>query len=216
MTIRAAIFDFGGVFVDSPFDAAVTAAASLDVDPALMLEIVFGSYELDTDHAWHRLERGEIPLEEARALIMQASTAQGGPLLDPFELLMALGGGGVREEMVDFVRAARSAGLATSILTNNAQEFADFWRPMLPLDELFDDVVDSSFVGLRKPDPRIFELSLKRLGVSASEAVFIDDAPGNVAAASQLGIASVLIGTKRTDMPRAIDELHQLTGVPKS
>jgi len=215
VTIRAAIFDFGGVFVDSPFDAAVTAAASLDVDPAVMLEIVFGSYELDTDHPWHRLERGEIPLEDARSMIMQASTAQGGPLLDPFELLMALGGGGVREQMVDFVRAARSAGLATSILTNNAREFADFWRPMLPLDELFDDVVDSSFVGFRKPDPRIFELALERLGVVAAEAVFIDDAPGNVAAASQLGIASVLIGTKRTDMPRAIDELHQLTGVPR-
>ena len=117
--------------------------------------------------------------------------------------------------MVDFVRAARSAGLLTSILTNNAQEFADFWRPMLPLDELFEDVVDSSFVGLRKPDPRIFELALERLGVASSEAVFIDDAPGNVAAASQLGIASVLIGTKRSDMPRAIDELHELTGVPR-
>jgi len=215
MSIRAVIFDFGGVFVDSPFDAAITAAANLDVDPAVMLEIVFGSYELDTDHAWHRLERGELPLADARELIMAASTAEGGPLLDPFELLMALGGGGVREEMVDFVRAARSAGLLTSILTNNAQEFADFWRPMLPLDELFEDVVDSSFVGLRKPDPRIFELALERLGVAASEAVFIDDAPGNVAAASQLGIASVLIGTKRSDMPRAIDELHEVTGVPR-
>ncbi|MEI7886811.1 MAG: HAD family phosphatase [Actinomycetes bacterium] len=215
MTVRAVIFDFGGVFVDSPFDAAVTAAASLDVDPAAMLEIVFGSYELDTDHAWHRLERGEIPLTEARDLIMAASTAEGGPLLDPFELLMALGGGGVREEMVDFVRAARTAGLATSILTNNAQEFADFWKPLLPLDELFDDVVDSSFVGLRKPDARIYELALERLGVSAAEAVFIDDAPGNVAAARQLGMSAVLIGTKRSDQPRAIEELHQLTGVPR-
>jgi epoxide hydrolase-like predicted phosphatase len=213
MTVRAVIFDFGGVFVDSPFAAATDAAAALGVDPEVMLDIVFGSYDLDTDHAWHRLERGEISLEDARAQIMAASTADGGPELDPFELLMALGGGGLRDEMVDFVRAARAAGLATAILTNNAQEFAAFWRPMLPLDELFDDVVDSSFVGMRKPDPRIFELALERLGVGADEAVFIDDAPGNVAGAEKVGISAVLIGSQRSDVPAALAELRRLTGV---
>jgi len=213
MTIRAVIFDFGGVFVDSPFAAASTAAAALGVEPAVMLDIVFGSYDLDTDHVWHRLERGEVSLEDARNQIMAASTAEGGPLLDPFELLMALGGGGLRDDMVDFVRSARTAGLSTAILTNNAKEFADFWRPMLPLDELFDDVVDSSFVGMRKPDPRIFELALERLGVRADEAVFIDDAPGNVEGARKVGIASVLIGSDRGDVPAALDELRRLTGV---
>jgi putative hydrolase of the HAD superfamily len=213
MTIRAVIFDFGGVFVDSPFAAASTAASALGVEPAVMLDIVFGSYDLDTDHAWHRLERGEISLEDARDQIMTASTADGGPVLDPFELLMALGGGGLRDDMVDFVRSARAAGLATGILTNNAKEFADFWRPMLPLDELFDDVVDSSFVGLRKPDPRIFELALERLGVAADEAVFIDEAPGNVAGAQRVGMAAVLIGSDRGDVPAALTELRRLTGV---
>lgn len=213
MTVRAVIFDFGGVFVDSPFAAATDAAAALGVDPDVMLDIVFGSYDLDTDHAWHRLERGEIPLEEARQAIMAASTAEGGPLLDPFELLMALGGGGLRDDMVDFVRDARGAGLSTAILTNNAQEFAAFWRPMLPLDELFDDVVDSSFVGMRKPDPRIFELSLERLGVTADEAVFIDDAPGNVAGAEKVGLSTVLIGSQRSDVPAALAELRRLTGI---
>jgi putative hydrolase of the HAD superfamily len=213
MTVRAVIFDFGGVFVDSPFAAATDAAAALGVAPEVMLDIVFGSYDLDTDHAWHRLERGEITLEDAREQIMAASTAEGGPVLDPFELLMALGGGGLRDDMVDFVRAARGAGLATAILTNNAKEFAAFWRPMLPLEELFDDVVDSSFVGMRKPDPRIFELSLERLGVGADEAVFIDDAPGNVAGAEKVGLATVLIGSQRSDVPTAIAELRRLTGV---
>jgi putative hydrolase of the HAD superfamily len=213
MTIRAVIFDFGGVFVDSPFAAASTAAEALGVEPAVMLDIVFGSYDLDTDHAWHRLERGEVTLEDARDQIMAASIVDGGPVLDPFELLMALGGGGLRDDMVDFVRSARGAGLSTGILTNNAKEFADFWRPMLPLDELFDDVVDSSFVGMRKPDPRIFELALERLGVRADEAVFIDDAPGNVAGAQQVGISAVLIGSDRSDVPAALAELRRLTGV---
>ena len=112
MTIRAVIFDFGGVFVDSPFAAAATAAEAIGVDPDVMMDIVFGSYDLDTDHAWHRLERGELSLEDAREQIMAASIEHGGPALDPFELLMALGGGGLRDDMVDFVRSARATGLA--------------------------------------------------------------------------------------------------------
>lgn len=213
MTVRAVIFDFGGVFVDSPFAAATSAAESLGVDPEFMLDVVFGPYDQDTDHAWHRLERGEITLDDARDQIMVASTAQGGPVLDPFELLMALGGGGLRDDMVEFVRVARGAGLSTAILTNNAKEFAEFWRPMLPLDDLFDDVVDSSFVGMRKPDPRIFELSLERLGVAPDEAVFIDDAAGNVAGAQKVGLHTVLIGSQRSDVATAIGELRALTGV---
>ena len=213
MTVRAVIFDFGGVFVDSPFAAATGAAQAIGVDPEFMLDVVFGPYHQDTDHAWHRLERGEITLEDARDQIMVASTARGGPVLDPFELLMALGGGGLRDDMVEFVRTARGSGLSTAILTNNAREFAEFWRPMLPLDDLFDDVVDSSFVGMRKPDPRIFELSLERLGVAPDEAVFIDDAPGNIAGAQKVGLHTVLIGSRRSDVPGAIDELRRLTGV---
>jgi len=213
MTVRAVIFDFGGVFVDSPFAAATGAAEAIGVDPEFMLDVVFGPYDQDTDHAWHRLERGEITLEHARGQIMAASTVHGGPVLDPFELLMALGGGGLRDDMVEFVHTARGGGLSTAILTNNAKEFAEFWRPMLPLDELFDDVVDSSFVGMRKPDPRIFELALERLGVSADEAVFIDDAAGNIAGARKVGLHAVLIGSSRSDVPTAIDELRTIIGL---
>jgi epoxide hydrolase-like predicted phosphatase len=136
----------------------------------------------------------------------------GGPELDPVELLMAIGGGGVRTAMVDFCRSLRARGITTGLLTNNAAEFAAFWRPLLPLDELFDDVVDSSQVGLRKPDERIFALSLERLGATPATTAFIDDAEGNVAGARRAGLQAVLIGPDPSDEPAAIEALRALVG----
>jgi len=211
--VKAVIFDFGGVFVDSPFAAVTQVAADMDVDPTVLLDVVFGSYDDDTDHPWHRLERGELSFDDARNQIMAASVDRIGPALDPFEMLMALGGGGLRDDMVEFVRTARSAGLVTGVLTNNAREFAQFWRPMLPLDELFDDVVDSSEVGMRKPDPRIYALAVERLGVQPDQALFVDDAAGNVRGAQAAGLSAVLIGPQRSDVPAAIAQLSALAGL---
>jgi epoxide hydrolase-like predicted phosphatase len=123
---------------------------------------------------------------------------------------MALGGGGIRTDMVDFCRSLRDDGVRTGLLTNNAAEFADFWRPLLPLDELFDDVVDSSQVGMRKPDARIYQLSLERLGASAERTAFVDDAPGNVEGARRCGLQAVLIGPRPSDEPAAIAALREL------
>jgi len=206
--VEAVIFDFGGVFIDSPFTALVDAANAEGLEPMVVLDLMFGPYDQDTDHPWHRLERGEITLLEARDHIMSASSERIGRELDPFQLLAALSGGGVRDELVEFCREVRSAGLLTGLLTNNAKEFEDFWMPLLPLEELFDDVVDSSAVGLRKPDARIYELSLERLGVRADAAVFIDDAPGNVDGAQAVGLRTVLIGPLRADVPAALADLR--------
>ena len=75
-------------------------------------------------------------------------------------------------------------------------EFREFWRAMLPLDELFDVVIDSSEVGMRKPDPRIFHLALESLGgVEPGRAVFLDDYPGNVVAAQSVGMHAILVET---------------------
>jgi putative hydrolase of the HAD superfamily len=211
MSVDAVIFDFGGVFVDSPFTAVDGAARSLGVDPVVLLDVVFGSYELDTDHPWHRLERGEITLDLAREQIAAASVAAGGPPIDPVEVLTALAGGGIRDSMVDFCRSLRARGMRTGLLTNNAIEFGPFWRPLLPLDELFDDVVDSCEVGCRKPDEQIFHLALSRLGVEPTRTVFIDDAVGNVEGARRAGLQAVLIGPEPTDVPAALDELARLT-----
>ena len=92
------------------------------------------------------------------------------------------------------MRDARASGVKTAIVTNNVREFGDGWRSMLPVDELFDAVIDSAHVGVRKPDPRIFHLTLERLGgVAASDAVFLDDFHGNVTAAERLGMRGILV-----------------------
>jgi putative hydrolase of the HAD superfamily len=206
--VEAVVFDFGGVFTTSPFAALMAVAEAQSLDPLTMVGVMFGPYDQDTDHPWHRLERGEITLDDATAQIVALATAEGVDDFQPMEMLMALGGSGVRTEVVDFCRDVRSRGLRTGLLTNNAREFEEFWVPLLPLDELFDDVVDSSAVGLRKPDPRIYELSLERLGVAAGAAVFVDDAPGNVVGAQQVGMRAVLIGTEPEDVAVALAELE--------
>jgi putative hydrolase of the HAD superfamily len=206
--VEAVVFDFGGVFTTSPFAALMAAAEAQALDPMTMVSVMFGPYDQDTDHPWHQLERGEITLEDTTAAIVELAAAEGVADFQPMEMLMALGGSGVRTEVVDFCRDVRSRGFRTGLLTNNAREFEEFWVPLLPLDELFDDVVDSSAVGLRKPDPRIYELSLERLGVAASAAVFVDDAPGNVLGAQAVGMRGVLIGMEPADVAVALAELE--------
>ena len=206
----AVVFDFGGVFIDSPFAALERAALDRGLSVDDLSLAVFGAYDSDTDHPWHRLERGELAITDAREEIIASYPLPGGATADPFDLLAGLAGGGVREDMVEFCRDLRSRGLLTGLLTNNAKEFEEFWIPLLPLDELFDDVVDSSRVGMRKPNPAIYHLALERLGVDAAEVVFIDDAPGNVHGARSVGIDSVLIGHDRADVAVAIGEIEAL------
>ncbi|MFM7063994.1 MAG: HAD family hydrolase [Actinomycetes bacterium] len=206
--VEAVVFDFGGVFTTSPFAALMAVAEAQALDPLTMVGVMFGPYDQDTDHPWHQLERGEVSLDDATAQIVALAAAEGVEDFRPMDMLMALGGSGVRDEVVAFCRSVRSRGFRTGLLTNNAREFEEFWVPLLPLDELFDDVVDSSAVGLRKPDPRIYELSLERLGVAAEAAVFVDDAPGNVLGAQRVGMRAVLIGTEPDDVAVALAELE--------
>lgn len=183
--IEAVLFDLTGVLTSSPWPA-LTAAAGGDID------FLVGPYHEDTDHPWHRLERGEISLTDAHAAIL----ALGEPehRVDLFEALGALTRASIRPEMIEVVREARAAGLKTAIITNNVREFGNGWRAMLPLDELFDAVIDSAHVGVRKPDPKIYALALEQLGgVAPENAVFLDDFHGNVAAAERVGIRGILV-----------------------
>jgi len=186
------VFDFGGVFTASPFDAVATMSGVAGVEPDTALRYVFGSYERDTDHPWHRAERGEMTLEEARLEIMSETRAAGHEL-DVFDLLSSMGGSGIREDMVDRVRVLRTDGVRTAMITNNVIEFRDYWRTMIPLDDLFEVVVDSSEVGMRKPDRRIYELTLDRLGSEPARSIFLDDHPGNIAGAEACGLRGVLV-----------------------
>jgi epoxide hydrolase-like predicted phosphatase len=203
------LFDFGGVFTPSPFEVVADAARQLGVAPHIVTSTCFGGYDRDTDHPWHRLERGEVTAAEALAAI-RGLAAEAGYDIDPIAVLgRGMGGGrSVRQDVVDLAREVRARGLKSAIVTNNVKEFGAAWRALLPLDELFDLVVDSCEEGIRKPDPRIFRLALARLGDIAPErAVFLDDAPGNIAAAHSLGMRTIHVAP---DHAAALGELRAL------
>lgn len=209
-TVDAVLFDFGGVFMESPF-AAMHAFGEerLGIPGADAIAYVFGAYDDDTDHPWHRLERGELSLDAARQAILDLA-ARDGHQLDIYEALAVLGRSPVREGMIQAVRDVRTAGCKTAIVTNNIREFGAGWRQMLPIDDLFDAVVDSHEEGVRKPDPRIFLTALARVGgVPPERAVFLDDFAGNVAAAERLGLKGIVVGPQ---WERAVVELRVLVG----
>ena len=206
--IEAVLFDFGGVFTGSPFAAVEAAGARMGARPGQLFEILFGSYGVDGDHPWHRMERGELSFSETREQII-ALGAAAGLEFEPLEILAGtVSGEDTRDELIARVRRLRSDGYRTAIVTNNVKEFSDRWRRLIPVDELFDLVIDSSEVGVRKPDPRIYEIALERLGgVAPERAVFLDDFEANVEAARRLGLHGILVGE---DIRLAISELDAL------
>ena len=90
-----------------------------------------------------------------------------------------------------------------ALLTNNVREWEPLWRAMLPVDEIFELVVDSAFVGIRKPEPEIYELTLERLGggIGAAECLFVDDVEDNIAAARALGMSAVHFRSNEQAIP---------------
>jgi putative hydrolase of the HAD superfamily len=93
--------------------------------------------------------------------------------------------------MIDLMREAKESGHRMGMLTNNVREWEPLWRSMLPVDEIFEVVVDSGFVGCRKPDREIYDLTLERMGVQAGECLFVDDIDVNCEAARELGMSAV-------------------------
>jgi putative hydrolase of the HAD superfamily len=96
------------------------------------------------------------------------------------------------EPMINLMREIKQQGHRMALLTNNVREWEPLWRTMLPVDEIFEVVVDSGFVGCRKPDREIYELTLRRLGATdPKECLFIDDTEDNCHAARELGMSAV-------------------------
>jgi putative hydrolase of the HAD superfamily len=95
------------------------------------------------------------------------------------------------EPMIDLMREAKESGHRMGLLTNNVREWEPLWRSMLPVDEIFEVVVDSGFVGCRKPDREIYDITLDRMGVQAGECLFIDDIDVNCKSARDLGMSAV-------------------------
>lgn len=113
-------------------------------------------------------------------------------------------------EMIELMRELKGSGLRMAMLTNNVKEWEPRWRSMLPVDEIFELVVDSAFVGMRKPDAEIYELTLERLGGPAPETcLFIDDIEANVVAARDLGLSAVHYRSN----DQAIAEIREAAGL---
>jgi putative hydrolase of the HAD superfamily len=188
LTIRAVLFDFAGVLTSSPW-AALAAAGGGD------LELVIGSYEEDTDHPWHQVERGEMKIVDWMTAVKELGDAKGVEV-DFSPLAALLGDMTVHDPIVDHVRALRDQGYKLALVTNNVREGSAAWRSMVPVDELFDVVIDSSEVGMRKPNPAIYQHALDALGgIPPEEAVFLDDSPGNVEGAKRAGLHAILVET---------------------
>jgi len=207
---NAVMWDFGGVFSASPFTTVAALGREKNYDADLYFGAIFGPYDADTDHPWHRLERGEIDFVSAREEIMEAAKAQGMEA-DPIELFTRMGeqGGGMRQEVVRLATDVKRRGFQTAIVTNNAKEFRENWTKSVPIGDICHAIVDSSEIGIRKPDPRIFEFALKELGgIDPSRAIFVDDFEANIVAAEALGCRGVLM---EDDYHPALAEIEGLT-----
>ena len=201
--IRAVLFDFGGVILSSPFEAfaAYERRAGLPVD---FLRTV-NATNPDTN-AWARLERSELGLDEFASAFEQEALALG-HVVDGNEVLGCLRGE-LRPRMVEALRRCKER-YATALLTNNFLTGDPSWSSggsFGPVLELFDVVVESSQVGVRKPEVRFYEIALERLGITAAEAVFLDDLGVNLKPARGMGMTTI----KVDDPDAALDELGAL------
>jgi putative hydrolase of the HAD superfamily len=184
------ICDFGGVLTTPLQEGFLAYQDESGVSLEELGKAMGRAADEHGEHPLFVLERGEITEGEFRARIEKH-------LEDGFDLarLRALYFERLdpNRAMIDFVRGLRGRGIRTALLTNNVREWEPLWRAKLPeVDELFEVVVDSAFVGLRKPDRAIFELTLERLGdVAPERCVFVDDLDVNCEAARELGMAAV-------------------------
>jgi epoxide hydrolase-like predicted phosphatase len=199
--IEAVIFDYGGVLSTTPFAGIAEFEKKMGYPDRSLSQLLFGRgaspqgpTEEIPDHDWHLLETGRLTLDEFHERLVQRSeTALGRPLdLGVYAQFLRELGVGVHWMMVHRVRELRAEGYRTAILTNNVKEWGMYWKESIPL-ELFDEIVDSCEVGLRKPDPAIFRLTCERLGVAPDAAVFLDDTRRHVDTARSVGLHAILV-----------------------
>ena len=216
MTFRAVIFDLGGVVFPSPFDVF----AAYERDHGLPDRFIRGVVAASADHgAWARLERSELTIEEF-GVEFSAECAAAGGTVDALDLMREIGRGfEPRPAMVQAINTIQAHGLKVGALTNNwaatpnesegTTERASAPHSFGHLGR-FDVLVESAVEGLRKPDPRIYELVCERLGIAPAEAVFLDDLGVNLKPARAMGMTTI----KVSDPHEALAELATVLGFP--
>jgi putative hydrolase of the HAD superfamily len=191
--IEAVISDFGGVLTTPLIQSFMAFQDETGISLEVLGKAMAAATEANAgENPLFEMERGEI--SELAFLESLADAIE--PLLGHrpelhrfreiyFEALHP------NPPMIELMRELKGAGYRMAMLTNNVREWEPLWRSMLPVDEIFDTVVDSGFVGFRKPESRIYALTLQRLGLSAERCLFVDDTQVNVEGAERAGIAAI-------------------------
>jgi len=207
--ISAVIFDFGGVIITPITRQIGMIAEGLGCSAAELHHVMMGPQFESGNHPWHRLERGEIPMEVLQELLEPIAAEAGMTFRgDEVEKILAPGMYEVNIFVLEKISELRGRGYKTALLSNSIREF----RPKLEEDvppHLFDAYIDSSHVGMRKPEHEIFRHTLGALGLEeASRAVLLDDFAGNLAGATAVGLRTIHVKNPR----EALDELDALLG----
>jgi len=210
-TPLAVLWDFGGVILSSPFEAfnRYEAEAGLPKDFIRSLN----ARNPDTN-AWAKMERSEVSLDGFVQLFEVEASAQGHKV-DGWKILQALSGD-IRPQMVEALRRCKSA-FRVACITNNMKSgegpgmarSPDKAKAVAEIMSLFEHVVESSKLGLRKPDPKIYQHACDLLGVPPERCIYLDDLGINLKPARAMGMQTI----KVVDPDKAIDELEAMVGI---
>jgi len=201
--VRAVLWDFGGVILSSPFEAFTAYERQRGLPEGFLRRL--NATNPDTN-AWARLVRSEVHLD-GFAELYEAEAVEAGHHIDAGAVL-ALLSGEVRPAMVQALRRIKEEGLAQACLTNNVAGTEAVRPDVAEVMGLFDAVLESSKLGVRKPDPAFYDLALETVGVAPTEAVFLDDLGINLKPARALGIRTI----KVVDPDVALAELRDAVG----
>jgi putative hydrolase of the HAD superfamily len=209
--IRAIVSDFGGVLTTPLFAAFAAFQDEVGISPENLGKAMRVGLAEGEDLPLFQLERGEISedrfierLEDGLESILDHR-----PHLHHFRQKF-WGALHPNDEMIALMRELKANGLKMAMLTNNVREWEPLWRSMLPVDEIFEEIVDSAFVGCRKPESRIYELTLERVGIPAEACLFVDDLQVNCKAAEKAGMKTVHF----RENEQAIAEIRTALGQP--
>ena len=190
--IQAVVSDFGGVLTTPLIQSFMAFQDQTGITTETLGKAMQAATEANGDNPLYEMERGEI----TEVIFLEQLTDSLEPLLGHrpemhrfkeiyFEALDP------NPPMIELMRTLKVAGYRIAMLTNNVQEWEPLWRPMLPVDEIFETVVDSGFVGCRKPESKIYALTLERVGAAAGSCLFVDDVEVNCEGARRAGMTAV-------------------------